>query len=1327
MQPTSPLPVFLRRLTNLAGNSRLLYVPRAGTNYVDLQSLSFLAGQSAFNILEELIEGKVATICPVLDPRQEDANTSSRKLRSLQRTDTFIAEERGSRDLHLGWPFVHGSFADGTVVRCPLLLFPVTLTQHNQQWQLTLREGENIGFNKTFLLAYAHYNQTDVSENLLEEDFEDFEGDSTIFRTNIYQLLQSEKLAIHFNPDNYQNRLIPFEPVSKDQLAQYHGNGVLKLFPEALLGIFPQADSQLVPDYLDLMDKNAVPSLEEFFLTRTVVSEQPVTNFADRVREEKMFHTLTADDSQENIIKAVKSGYSVVVQGPPGSGKSQLICNLITDAIAQQKRVLVVCQKRAALDVIHERLTREGEADFLALVHDFRNDRKAIFAQIGQQISRVDEYKTRNNSLDAIQLDRNFLQISHAINQITDELEEFRQTLFDTSECGVSIKELYLNSNPQEPSISLTQEFNLYPPGEAHLFLNKLKAWCHYASRMEADDYLWRDRKSFSGLGITDRNAIQAILQAMPEQLAVSKSTTLQALGASVDVESCTVVAHHAEHLHAMLEWLADPAVYTSFRLLWNEPEEEANGLWLNNLERIMLDCFEGDGPETTLSADQLGPFQVALYRSMKTFRNPFGMLRWRLFSKDKYLLKRTLVANNLASTRPGFDQLEKRLDSRLNLEHNVSKLRTKSWLGTDPPYLDRAELRSWFLRLHRALDAKQVFDAIRNLRNFINPDNLSHAEFLEKVNILIDASVALDRQRLQWSQWLTQQQIYAVEQRPELAALLVQSLHDDFDALCVYDQLREGLSSEERNVLNKLHDAIGSWDHPALEKLFLNSLRIAWIDYLEAKHPVLRMVSSGSMEQKNAELRDLLERKRRLAHDIFLLRTREHMTEDMEYNRLNNRVTYRDLLHQVTKKKKLWPLRKLLSGYASDIFRVIPCWLTSPESVSALFPLENLFDLVIFDEASQCFAEKGIPAIYRGKQVVVAGDSKQLRPGDFYQVRWEESNQDDPDTEAESLLELASRYWMTLSLQGHYRSQSPELIAFSNQHFYQNKLHLLPTQSIMNGQQQPIQVYQTKGVWKNQSNIAEAEAVTNLVRELQQSELSPTIGVITFNAVQQALIHDMLDTAGISFERSQLFVKNIENVQGDERDVIIFSTGYAKDEKGKLSLQFGSLNVAGGENRLNVAITRARDRILIVTSLHHDQLPVDDTRNDGPKLLKAWLRYAHEVSDKKAPAAIATTADGISQGYLKKRVHEWATAKGFQLRLDCFPMADLVQISDKMYRHVLLTDDDHYFQSLSAKFSHSLHPALLEARGWKNKMFFSRACWIQEEKFLLEVEKFLQ
>ncbi|HYG03988.1 MAG TPA: DUF4011 domain-containing protein, partial [Chryseosolibacter sp.] len=253
---------YLRRLTNLSGNNRSLFLLRLyAEQLIDLHDFNQLNGFKSFDIVNALISGKEIRLCPVLDSRMEASNVASNKLKKLQRTDHFLNEERGSNDLHVGWPFVRGKFSDGTAVRCPLLFFPVSIVVENNAWYLKPRLQAGITFNKTFLLAFSHYNKVKLEEELLDTNFEDFNIDSTAFRTELYELLK-DKIELNFNADNFRDELTPFKVFKRDDFDTSHAQGQLKLFPEAVLGIFPQAGSQLVPDYLELLQSEEINDLE---------------------------------------------------------------------------------------------------------------------------------------------------------------------------------------------------------------------------------------------------------------------------------------------------------------------------------------------------------------------------------------------------------------------------------------------------------------------------------------------------------------------------------------------------------------------------------------------------------------------------------------------------------------------------------------------------------------------------------------------------------------------------------------------------------------------------------------------------------------------------------------------------------------------------------------------------------------------------------------------------------------------------------------------------------------------------------------------------------
>ena len=1313
---------YLRKLTNLSGSNRSIYLPKLlADQHIDLQSLSQLNKQPAFKIIESLLGNKSKIVCAVVDARMEPVNEASKKLKKLQRIDRFIFEERGSTDLHIGWPMVHGKFLDGTCVRCPLLFFPVQLSIEDEQWIIAPREGD-IAFNKSFLLAYSHYNQVEADEELLEETFDEVERDSTVFRTAIYQLLQKAKLDLHFNPDNYRDELIPFKNFTRDEFDESHGNGQLKLFPEAVLGIFSQAGSQLLPDYQHLLADESLHDLEDFFQSQRFTKFSQ--NYLTQVKEDKVYSIFPLDAWQETALKGSKLGYSLVVQGPPGSGKSQLIGNLISDAMANGKKVLVVCQKRAALDVVYARMQEQHLADFISLVHDFKTDRKLIFDKIAKQIERVEEYTAKNISLDAIQLNRTFFQCSHRIDQLTEELEQFRQLLFNEAECETSVKQLYLQSNPKSPSINLKQEYQYFKFQSLHDFLRKLRHYCSYAHRFKNQEYPWQNRKSFSNLSASDFPLLQSCLKEVSAYFDQVKKDFQNSFNTELDWEQCEALIEQYPQASTIVGLLDLPTPYLYFQQMISETEDETSSLWLANMERVLMDCFEGEGVEKSIPSSQLGQLQLALEQTRKARKKIFGLIYWELFSKDKFLVKRALVGNGLESTKIGFRSLEKKLDNRLNLEHNISKLKAKAWLQV-PESIDKSTYINWFKEVNQALTAKLLFCSIRGIKNLISVTHLKHAEFLKRFIVLFKLIQELPEKRMQWLNYLVPAQISQLTKLPTVKTDLLQSLSTDFDSLIEFDKLIESLSTDERNVFSKLYAESKSWEVAVNEKLFLNSLAIAWIDHIELKHPELRMVSSGKIEMLEQELQEKIDNKQSIAQQIVALRSREAVTENLEFNRLNNRVTYRDLLHQVTKKKKIWPLRKVIGEFHNEVFRLMPCWLASPESVSAIFPMASLFDLVIFDEASQCFAERGIPALYRGKQTVIAGDSRQLRPGDFYMARWDEEG-DEPDQEIDSLLELAERYVGNVHLQGHYRSESLALIDFSNRYFYGGKLQLVPNLQTLNKNEKALEFVKVEGVWDKNENLVEAKKVAELVLDLSQSNPSVSIGVITFNAPQQSLVLDEVDELFTSHRQTvpeNLFVKNIENVQGDERDIIIFSIGYAPDKKGKVNVQFGSLNQQGGENRLNVAVSRAKKKVMVVCSVWPNQLDVSQTKNDGPKLLKKYLEYVNEVSERILPPRKDVVANSdklwstIKRDYQNMAIH---------LLDQSIPSHDLTVMKNSEYVSAILTDDDNYCESLSAKALHAQSLQLLEKNNWPYKRLYSRNFWQDRERFMLEVERFL-
>ncbi len=444
-------------------------------------------------------------------------------------------------------------------------------------------------------------------------------------------------------------------------------------------------------------------------------------------------------------------------------------------------------------------------------------------------------------------------------------------------------------------------------------------------------------------------------------------------------------------------------------------------------------------------------------------------------------------------------------------------------------------------------------------------------------------------------------------------------------------------------------------------------------------------------------------------------------------------------------------------------LFSAFKVWLMTPNSVSDILPLtEGMFDIVIFDEASQMYLERSIPSIYRGKKVVIAGDHKQLRPSNigFARIMYTEDGDDIDDStdvalEQESLLDLARFRYSNYVLNFHYRSRYEELIAFSNSVFYKGELFVSPNAS--RPATAPIEYHNVHGIWENQHNRAEAEAIVDKIKDLLRNRRhNESIGVITFNSVQRDDIIDLLEKSRLEdpdFDRlmskecsrtdngedMSLFVKNIENVQGDERDVIMFSIGYANGSDGRMRQRFGWLNQAGGENRLNVAITRARTKIHIFASLEPGEFEVEATKNDGPKILKSYLAYAKAVSEGDEEAVKNILENVSVEGSVRRDpeseravddLEAYLSSKGYVMRrnvgISGYNM-DLA-VYDQNGFIIGIETDSNVYPWMSSTRERDIHRSrYLGGRGWTVCRFWIAEYWksrdAEFERILRKIE----
>jgi very-short-patch-repair endonuclease len=443
-------------------------------------------------------------------------------------------------------------------------------------------------------------------------------------------------------------------------------------------------------------------------------------------------------------------------------------------------------------------------------------------------------------------------------------------------------------------------------------------------------------------------------------------------------------------------------------------------------------------------------------------------------------------------------------------------------------------------------------------------------------------------------------------------------------------------------------------------------------------------------------------------------------------------------LRHQMGLKRPSKSIREVISGMPESFGKLAPCLLMSPLSIAQYLPANQAqFDVVVFDEASQIATWDAIGAIARGKQTIIVGDPKQLPPTNFFgRADSDESNDelDDFEKDLESILDEAQASGLpTLQLNWHYRSRHESLIAFSNYNYYGNHLVTFPAAE---SEDRGVSLIHVEGGLydrgKSRTNRAEAEAiVADAVSRMKRCLTKPenerlTYGVVTFNSQQQSLIQDLFDQALRNTPQLEWFfaderieptaVKNLENVQGDERDVMYFSITFGKDAAGKFPVDFGAINRDGGERRLNVAVTRARQALLVYATFLPDELRAERSSARGVHDLKAFLEYAH-----KGPSAIAARTEG-SIGEMESPFEEAIAAalesRGWrldpQVGISGFRIDLGVIHPDRpgAYLAGIECDGATYHRSAAARDRDKTRQQVLEDLGWKICRVWSTDWW---------------
>ena len=428
---------------------------------------------------------------------------------------------------------------------------------------------------------------------------------------------------------------------------------------------------------------------------------------------------------------------------------------------------------------------------------------------------------------------------------------------------------------------------------------------------------------------------------------------------------------------------------------------------------------------------------------------------------------------------------------------------------------------------------------------------------------------------------------------------------------------------------------------------------------------------------------------------------------------------TYTDLSlieNELQKQKGHLPVRTLVARAKGALLAMKPIWLMQPLAVSQFLPKQrDLFDIVIIDEASQMLPQHALGSIFRASQLVVVGDNQQMPPSNLFNMSFDEIEEEDSEIDAESILDLsAERLGNSVSLRWHYRSRHPSLIQFSNKEFYKNRLEVMPS-PVNDSRQLGISCVQVDGVFKSRLNIAEAKEVILQAKRSMAQNPEQSIGIITMNLPQREYIEDeirrLADTDPIirdyfaRWEDDDIqypLINNLERVQGDERDVIIISTVYGPDENGRQTQAFPLINTKQGHRRLNVLFTRAKNKLIVVTSMRPSAISVDEKSSRGKRVLRDYIEYARS-GVLEAGQALSVEPDSDFEVFVMNALSNAGYVAVPQVGVRGFRIDIGVQLQGDNSRYIagIECDGATYHSSPQARDRDKIRQDILESLGW--------------------------
>ena len=1133
---------------------------------------------------------------------------------------------------------------------------------------------------------------------------------------------------IHFDEDGIN----PIEIFSKVQ-EKIKQQSRWKLLNNIYIGLFSFAKFVMYKDidtYQSLIKSNDLVKTicglnEEKQVSTDAIC--PLAELDERVKPQNTYQILDADSSQQQAIQVVKQGNNLVIEGPPGTGKSQTIANIIAELLSQNKRVLFVSQKIAALDVVKSRLDKNGLAPFCLELHSNKTNRKRVIDELintleynytgdydegslSKLASDIKSLKTYTNELHTPVGVLNYKPFD-AIGTVlhNSSIPDFEYIFTDYNNWNLEkfsyCKNLFKDIKEILQRLGNPQLFPWYGCEIRDIeFEEKIQLKKHLKSFLDTLDNLTKNIRELQEYLLT-KNIVKI---SQIQNLIAIANIVLQIPNSALDniAENNTKMANDIKLICNTVK---------QFNIYKNRIRDKYNlGILNEDIENLIQ--------------------KFSIYRDKF-----FSRISFKFYRDCKFI--KTYYTNNY---KPNLDELVNDLNNIKELKNWIEKLEECDTVATDlydnvwdknnPNENNIKNKSQYLLKFKELIESGKYFneDILTKLNSEgINYDKIQNllqkiTNFSSDLKINFDAISKLTKLDCTKAFSHHYEEVAFLKLKEKISAILGSSedLTLWFKYLNIYDKIIDADLVEFFNKCIEFNIPIEEYDK-AFETQFLR----IWLNgYVFKNIPSLKVFNSLDQDNLVKEFKYLDKNQVESAKVRLISKLVSNaMLAKEEFNKETNELKRFGKLQRFRKS-----LRQMVKSIPHLFLALKPCLMMSPSTVAQLLDPEVFkFDVVIFDEASQLTTEDCIGSIIRGEKLVVAGDTKQLPPTSFFKTVVdsddEEVEDEDEDTDnnieservdLDSILdECTTSGFPQCMLKWHYRSKHEYLIAFSNKHLYQ-ELYTFPS-CIEDSETLGIKFFyhEPTDTTKENKRLEEAQIVAKAVMQHAKKHPDLSLGVATLNIKQKGLIEAEIEKLReqdpscedfFSDNKSEyFFVKNLESIQGDERDVIMISVGYFKNQNSTLPMNFGPINKDGGERRLNVLITRARNMVEVFSGIKASDFNMDKTNKRGVQLLQWYLDFA-ERGEIALKQSITSSADDSFDSPFEESVCNALREKGYSVKsqVGCSGYKIDLAIRDKDNPgHFLLgieCDGAAYHSCATARDRDRLRQEVLESLGWK-------------------------